>query len=257
MTASGCQNKIFCKSFLLSCLLALSLIGFMIFFYNKGFAGENDLSEIKKELDEIKKMLSGLKGDVRPPPSLEAIVSIDDKPFLGNKDAPVTMVAFSDYQCPFCARFSNETLPLLKKEYVETGKLKYVFREFPLDFHQYAQKAAVAANCAGEQGKYWEMHDKIFRSQSAMQIEDLKGYAKQINLDQDAFSACLNGGKYDKKIKKDMDDGTKAGVTGTPTFFLGITGKNKEIRGRRLVGAQPFDIFKQQIDELLKKAASK
>lgn len=253
----------FSKGFLLSCLLVFSLIGLTTFSYDNAFAADKDLSEIKKELqeikkelDEIKKILSVLRGDVRPAPPVEAIVSIDDEPFLGNKDAPLTLIAFSDYQCPFCARFSNETLPILKKEYVETGKLKYVFRDFPLAFHQYAHKAAIATNCAGEQGRYWEMHDKLFKNQFAMQIEDLKGYSRQINLNQEAFIACLDSGKYDKKIKKDMDDGTKAGVSGTPTFFLGLTGKNKEIKGRRLVGAQPFDVFKQQIDELLKKAAS-
>lgn len=254
----------FSKGFLLTCLLVFSLIGLTIFSYDNAFAADKDISdikkelqEIKKELDEIKKILSGLRGDVRPAPPAEATVSIDDEPFLGNKDAPVTIIEFSDYQCPFCARFFNETLPLLKKEYVETGKLKFVFRDFPLDFHQYAHKAAIAANCAGEQGKYWEMHDKLFKNQSAMQIEDLKGYARQINLNQEAFAACLDSGKYDRKIKKDIEDGAKADVTGTPTFFVGPTGQSKDIKGRRLVGAQPFDIFKRQIDEFLKKAASK
>ncbi|MEK6576743.1 MAG: DsbA family protein [Nitrospirota bacterium] len=246
-------------------LMILSLIGVFILTSGKALAKDEDLIEIKKELsgikkelEEIKKILSKLRVEGPPPqPPAEAEVSIDDDPFMGKKDAPLTLIEFSDFQCPFCARFSIETLPLLKKEYIETGRLKLVFRDFPLGFHQFAQKAAEAVNCAGEQGKYWEMHDRIFQNQSAMKVEDLKGHARQINLNQDLFTACLESGKYDKEIKKDIDDGTRAGVTGTPTFFLGITGKNKQIKGGRLVGAQPFDAFKEQIETLLKSSAQR
>jgi len=246
-------------------LLMISLIGVFILTSGNVLAKDEDfieikkeLSEIKKELDEIKKILSRPRAEGAPPQQpAEAVVSIDDDPFMGKKDAPLTLIEFSDFQCPFCARFATETLPLLKKEYIETGKLKLVFRDFPLGFHQFAQKAAEAVNCADDQGKYWEMHDMIFQNQSAMKIEDLKGHARRINLNQDVFTACLDSGKYDKEIKKDLDDGTKAGVTGTPTFFLGVTGKDKQIKGGRIVGAQPFDAFKEQIEALLKSSTQK
>jgi protein-disulfide isomerase len=171
-------------------------------------------------------------------------VSLDDDPIKGNKNAPVTIVEFSDYQCPFCGRYFSQTYPQILKQYVNTGKVKYVFRDFPLSFHKNAQKAAEAAECAHEQDKYWEMHDKLFENQRNLDIASLKQYAADINLDTKKFNSCLDSGKYASEVQKDFNEGSRYGVSGTPTFF---------INGIKLVGAQPLSAFKQVIDAELTK----
>lgn len=214
---------------------------------------KDDISEVKKELGEIKRLLqSRPQRPQRPPTPTEAKAEVDDDPFLGDTNAPVTLIEFSDYQCPYCGRFFQTTLPQLKKEYIDTGKLKYVFRDFPLPFHQQAQKASEAAQCAGDQGKYWEMHDLIFKNQRAMQVEDLKGYAENLGLNKANFDKCLDGDKYTEEVKKDMADGRKVGVRGTPSFVLGKSTKDGKIDGKFLRGAQSYQSFKEEIDSLLK-----
>jgi len=176
-------------------------------------------------------------------------VSEDDDPILGNKNAEVTVIEFSDYQCPFCRSFWKDTLPLLKSEYIDTGKIKLVFRDYPLAFHAMAKSAATAANCAGKQGKYWEMHDKIFTEQEKLgqgtiqfDSDDLKKWATDLNLKKNQFDQCFDGDEFNEEIAADTADGNKAGVSGTPSFF---------INGKKIVGAQPFSVFKATIDEEL------
>ncbi len=163
---------------------------------------------------------------------------------MGNPDAPVTIIEYSDFQCPFCGRFFQQTLPLIKENYIKTGKAKLEYKHFPLSFHQYAQKAAEAAECAGEQGKFWEMHDKIFENQQALDTESLKSYARDIGLNGDQFDSCLDSGKYASKVQQDFNDGREAGVSGTPTLF---------VNGQKIVGAQPFETFKNAIEAELAK----
>jgi protein-disulfide isomerase len=151
------------------------------------------------------------------------VVSIDDDPVKGSKNAPITIVEFSDFQCPFCARFYAQTLPSIEENYIKTGKVKFIYRDFPLNFHQYAQKAAEAAECADEQGKFWEYHDILFQKQSEWSsagVEKLKEYAQNLGLDTAKFNECLDSGKYTDEIQKDYSDGSNYGVTGTPTFFI-------------------------------------
>jgi protein-disulfide isomerase len=169
-------------------------------------------------------------------------VSADDDDVLGDEDAPVTIIEFSDYECPFCARFYSQTLPAIKEKYIDTGKAKLIFRDFPLGFHADAQKAAEAAECAGEQGKYWEMHDKIFENQQAIDVASLKQYAGDIGLNATAFDQCLDSGAMADEVKKDLADGQAYGISGTPSFF---------INGVALVGAQPFSAFEQVIESQL------
>ena len=169
-------------------------------------------------------------------------VSADDDPSKGDANAPITIIEFSDFECPFCARFYQQTLPQLEKEYIDTGKVKFVYRDFPLSFHPNAQKAAEAGECADDQGKFWEMHDKIFDNQNAISINDLKGYAADLGLDTDEFNSCLDSGKHSAEVQKDFKDGQAARVSGTPAFF---------INGVKLVGAQPFSAFQQIIESQL------
>ncbi|WP_338865039.1 thioredoxin domain-containing protein [Myxococcus stipitatus] len=179
----------------------------------------------------------------RPPAERKQVAATG--PSKGADNAPITIVEFSDFQCPFCSR-ANASVDQVMKEY--EGKVKLVFRQFPLDFHKEAQKAAEASLCAADQGKFWEMHDKLFASQSALQVEHLKTYAGELGLDKAKFDKCLDSGEKAATVKSDMADGQKVGVTGTPAFF---------INGIMLSGAQPPEEFKSIIDAELKAPAQK
>ena len=179
-------------------------------------------------------------------------VSVDDDPMLGNPKAKVTLVEFSDFQCPFCRSFWSEAFQQIKKEYIDTGKVRFVYRDFPLSFHQGAVPAAQGAECADDQGKFWEMHDKMFQEQAkqgggTVQFSDVdvKKWAGQVaGLDLGKWNECFNSNKYQSEVEKDFKDGTSYGVSGTPTTF---------INGTALIGAQPFSAFKAEIDKLLQK----
>lgn len=182
-------------------------------------------------------------------------VSADDDPVLGEKNAPVEIIEFSDFQCPFCRKFWTDTFPQLKTDYIDTGKVKVVYRDFPLaSIHPMAQKSAEAAQCANDQGKFWEYHDKMYGEQNIIDsgniegpvkgtaqytVNDLKKWAKDLGLDSEEFDSCLDDGKYEDEVNKDFQDGASAGVQGTPSFF---------INGNQLSGAQPFAAFKTAID---------
>ncbi len=162
----------------------------------------SELAEIKKDIAEIKSILI-LQGRPRPrrPSRVTAEVSVLGKPSLGREDAPVTMVEFSDYQCPFCKRHFLTVLPIIKKEYIDTGKIRYVFRDFPIaSLHPQAKKGHEAAYCAREQNKYWEMHDTLFENSKDFSVPALKRYAQGIGLDGDRFNTCLQSRKYASKI---------------------------------------------------------
>jgi len=209
---------------------------------------------IQRELEAIKKLLSGRQG----PPAVETqdvVLSADDDPFKGDKNARLTLVEFSDYQCPFCARHFRETLPQIERDYVKTGKVKYVFRDFPIEsIHKDAFKAGEAANCAGEQGKYWEMHDRLFSNQQALGQKDLSLHAQTLGLDMPGFQQCLTSGRQASEIRKDVAEGSKVGVRGTPTFFLGLTQPDSKIKVLRIIrGAQPYTVFKDAIENLLQR----
>ena len=165
---------------------------------------KTEIKRVKSGLESMQKELASLRSLVAsrqapPAPRADTLVTVGlaDHPMLGTPEAPLTLIEFSDYQCPFCRRFAETTLPALKRDYIETGKLRYVFRDFPLDrLHPHARKAAEAAHCAGDQGQYWAMHDLLFQHQQALQVERLKGYARQLGLNARAFEACLDQGQY-------------------------------------------------------------
>jgi protein-disulfide isomerase len=178
-------------------------------------------------------------------------IGVDDDPVLGSPDAKVLMIEFGDYQCPSCRMFWKDVEPRLKKEYIDTGKVKLVFRDYPLmQIHPEALLAAMAVDCAGEQGKYWQYHDKVFREQYnkgddiiRLKAADLKKWAKDIGVDQAKFDQCVDSEKYKNEVMKDKADGDAAGVQGTPTFF---------INGHVMGGAQQYPEYKKLIDELLR-----
>ena len=216
---------------------------------------KQEQAAIRKEIGEIKELLrgrvasspaSGAPGDV--------LVAVQQAPTLGHGSARVTIVEFSDYQCPFCHRHWSQVLPELVKDYVKTGKVRYVFRDFPIaSLHPQAHRLHEAAHCAGDQGRYWEMHDRLFEDPQRSDAKDLVARARALGLDEPRFERCLAGGVHAAKVRQAIADGEKARVRGTPTFFLAITEPDgAPIRPQRLVvGAQPYAAFKQAIDSLL------
>ncbi len=196
--------------------------------------------------------------EIAPAPEPVELI-IADAPYLGQADAAVTLVEFTDYQCPYCRRHFERTQSQLVKDYVETGNLKYVLREFPIEsLHKKAFKASEAALCAADQGKYWEMHDMLFQNQRKLDPDDLKAHAEGLGLDMAAFQDCFEGGKYTQRVRDDLRDGRAAGVRGTPSFFLGLTdpADPSKIKGIKFIrGAQPYPVFKQAIDALIAQAA--
>ncbi len=214
-------------------------------------------ADIKKQLDEIKKLLQARPAARPQPPAAPNVKDVEfdlgSNTFKGDPSAPLTLIEMTDYQCPYCARYAKQTYPQIQKEYVETGKVRYVLVDMPLEsIHRLAFKAAEATHCAGEQDKYWEMHDRLFDNQRA--LEPWSGHAEALGLDGDAFTACLDSGKYADDIRADMRLAAKAGVRGTPGFLLARTDPDNptKVKGiTSLRGAQPFPSFKAQIDKAL------
>jgi protein-disulfide isomerase len=197
----------------------------------------------------------GLAGGVQQQPlpiTKVASVNTDQAPMKGKADAPVTMVEFADFQCPFCSRFASDTLQQLVKTYVDTGKIKFVYKEFPLPFHSNSQPAAMAAECANEQGKFWPYHDKLYATQTTWDSQNsntvkntFKQYAVSLGLNAASFNSCLDSSKYSDKIQKESGEGSQYGVSGTPTFYVG----NQKAGYTQIVGAQPIPSFEQLIKQ--------
>jgi protein-disulfide isomerase len=180
-------------------------------------------------------------------------LSIQGENFRGNSGASVAMIEYADFECPFCGKYAREVYPKILDEYVKTGKVKLFYRDLPLPMHPHALAAARAARCAGEQGKYWEMHDSLFASQTALSDSALQDRAKTLGLDTTEFKRCLSSGKYADEIQKSLSEAEKLGVRGTPTFFLGTVDPNGDVVkiGKTIVGARPYENFKAALDDLL------
>jgi protein-disulfide isomerase len=170
---------------------------------------------------------------------------------IGRPDAPVTLVEFADYQCPFCKKFHTDAYAELKKNYIDTGKVRFVSRDLPLEFHPFAMKAAEAARCAGDQNKYWELRDALYSNAAPPSEDVIKKASEGLALDAKGFQACLDSDKYKVNVQKDASDAAKLQISGTPTFVLAKSAKDK-LDGVRIVGAQPFAAFQAAIEGLLK-----
>lgn len=226
-------------------IAVISTIGFIVLLATGGFSGEktaNINQAIQKPSDNVPQ---------EAPPSQQAgkITITADDHIRGEKNASITLVEFSDFQCPFCKRF-HPTMQKVMEEY--KGKVRWVYRHFPLGFHQNAQKSAEASECAGEQGKFWKYSDKLFENSQAdgtgLNIEDLKRYAEELGLDTSKFNDCLSSNKFANKVKSDMASGQAAGITGTPGTILIDEDGNTQL----ISGALPFEQIKAKIDAVLR-----
>jgi len=207
-----------------------------------------ELKAIRQVLEKIEKQ--GGRAAQRSSKPTTAKISIKGKQVMGAKDAPVTVVEFADYQCPFCLRFTKTTFPLLKKKYIDTGKVRWVALNLPLPFHKDARKAAQAAHCAGEQDKFWEMRELLFRNPQKLNTENLPAHAETLSLDMQAFNSCLQSNRHLAAIDQDAKDAKAVRLTGTPSFIIGKTASD-EISGQVVIGAQPMNIFEAAIGKAL------
>jgi len=219
------------------------------------FAGYFVASTVNEPEYVTRSQLQDLLSRAQPAAPQKLIVSLDDDPMIGNPNAPVTIVESSDFECPFCARFHQQTLPLIMENYVETGAVNIVYRDFPIDsIHPNARIAHIASECADEQGMFWPYHDILFEMQSewsGLGSEDVVGqvitYAEMLSLDAGAFTSCLGDPGIGAEIDADKSQGSRYGASGTPAFFIG----NAETGYEMVAGAKPFESFAQVIDQKL------
>jgi protein-disulfide isomerase len=210
----------------------------------------NGLEKKIKEIDSKLTQLSAVLQPKEPPkPGSKKVEGVDagSNPVKGDMTAPVLLVEFSDFECPFSKRFYQDTFPKIDKEYIATGKVRFAYRDFPLAFHPQAENAAIAARCAGRQDKYWEMFNKL-TSSSKLDADGPEKFAKELGLRPKAFMDCVHSAEIKDAVKKDMAEAAKFGVSGTPAFF---------INGRMIEGAYPYEAFKQIINEELAKTGAK
>ena len=238
------------SALLIGGLVAALVVAAFLGGYSVGTADDPSVSN-----DDLAEMIRTLQ---EPAPAQErkadpVFVSTDDDPIKGDPDAPLTIVEFSDFQCPFCSRFYSETLEMLERSYIDTGKANFVYRDMPLDIHPNAIPAHIAAECADEQGAFWQYHDILFERQaewSRLGPADLDAklvaYAEKLNLDSE-FADCLKSADAAREVQKDHSHAVSYGVTGTPTFFIG----NDSTGYVKLSGAQPFAAFQSVIDSKL------
>ena len=172
---------------------------------------------------------------------------------MGYSTASLRLIELGDFQCPFCKRFFDNTFPLIKSKFIDTGMVKYEFRHYPLSFHQDANRAAQAAECADDQGKFWEMHDKMFNNQDKLDLKGLVEMADEVQMHERVFEDCIKSGKYENEVKDQMSDGSKQGVKGTPGFILIYTDKNGLETKVNIAGAQPFAKFDELIESAWRK----
>lgn len=222
---------------------------------------DNQVAQLKKNQAQLQKDMAEIKTLLRqqpatpkrPPTARTENIPLNGISFLGKTDAPITIVEYTDYQCPFCRRHAQNTLPLLLKQYIDTGKVRYGIREFPLqDLHPKAFRLSEAALCAGDQGKYWEMHDRLMNDTAVASDKTAEGGA--LGLDAEEFTQCMNTNMHADKIRRDLASGFALGVRGTPYFLMGLTDHedDKQLHvATTLSGAQPFLRFQSEIERLI------
>ena len=219
-----------------------------------------DIEELREEQRRLRQDIEQLKGILRQRDAssrirpVDVVLDIRQARSKGDRNARLVLVEFGDYECPFCAQHFHKTRPQIDRDYVQTGKLRYVFRDFPLQtIHKDAFRAAEGAACAEERGKFWEMHDALFANSRSLGVGDLKRHAEGVGLDASEFAQCLATGKHASKIQQSLADGQRAGVRATPSFLLGVTTPDTQsVKATTMLqGAQPYGVFREAIEGLL------
>jgi protein-disulfide isomerase len=229
-----------------------------------GLASADD-ADLRKEMEQLKAQVKALQADLEQikatlkeqSAKTNPVFDISGDPVMGDVNARLTLIEFADFQCPYCQQYFKTIYQQVLDTYVKTGKMRYVFADFPGEqIHPFAMKAAEAAHCANEQGKFWEMHDQLFTRQSELGTTAVADGSKALGLNDAAFSACVTGGKYAAKIREAGQTASSLGLKGTPAFVFGLAdaaNASKVKLVRALVGAQPYAQFQQIIDTLLAK----
>jgi protein-disulfide isomerase len=208
--------------------------------------------QILEELRQIRQLLEkqAENGKAAAPGPAKAKLHLEGAPMLGSKDAPVTMVEFTDYQCPFCQRFHLQVYGQLKKDFIDTGKVRFFSRDLPIDsLHPNATRAAQAARCAGDQGQFWQLRDIMATHPEALDLESLVADASLLKMDKGAFRGCVEKGKYKEAVQGDLLEAMKIGADGTPAFVVGKSTPDG-VDGEMVVGAQPYSLFEEKFKQL-------
>jgi protein-disulfide isomerase len=204
--------------------------------------------QIISRLEELKQIL---QSNSQPPPV--SSVSVRGEMFRGDSGARVAIIEYSDFECPYCGQYERNTSPQILEHYIKTAKVKLFYRDLPLPMHPHALSATSAARCAGEQGKYWEMHDSLFAKQTALSDPALLERAKTLGLDANKFTECFSSDKYSDDLRKSVAEAQRMGIDGTPTFFIGTIGRDGDVVNisKRIIGARSFETFQSALDEVL------
>ena len=214
---------------------------------------QQQMDEILKELKAIRQLLERQAQAVpAPPPTDRVRLGSSEGHTLGRSDAPIVMVEFTDLQCPFCSRFARTTFEEIRKAYIDTQKVRFITRDFPIpQLHPHAQIAARSSRCAEEQGKYWEMRTALVQNADKLSPAFITETGAGLKLEGKAFQACLDSTRFQSEIQKDIDVAGSVGITGTPSFVIGRANPDGSIEGVRVVGAQTFAAFEARFKELL------
>jgi protein-disulfide isomerase len=211
--------------------------------------------EILSELRQIRQLLQKQgQGQVQPAPEpapTRAKLNLEGFEMLGDKKAPLTIVEFTDYQCPFCQRFHMSSYPEIKKNYIDTGKVRFYSRDLPLDFHANAMRAAQAARCANEQGQYWKLREVMSSNPDKLDLTNLVAFASELKMDTGKFRGCVESEKYKNAVQTDAMEAMKIGANGTPTFVIGKS-TPEGVDGEVMIGAMPFVMFDEKLKSLQK-----
>ena len=239
--------------------VAATLLGGVTLAHAEGITSE----QAQQILDELKAIRKTLETRPAVPAQPAAPAPVDDKVSIaftaggfsvGKENEPLVLIEYTDYQCPFCQRYHNDSFAQIKANFIDTGKIRYISRDFPLPFHENARRGATAARCAAEQGKFWELRHTMIVNANQLQADKLGGYAQAASMDVPKFQACVDSDKYRAAIDKDIAEGSAVGVSGTPSFVLGRV-ENGQLQGVRMVGAMPYAQFEAKIQDMLKQTA--
>jgi protein-disulfide isomerase len=214
---------------------------------------QRQIQLLQTQLAELKALLLARPAGPPGPPAVTGLVLPAGGATKGSAKAPLTIVEYTDFECPFCARYARESYPRLIREFVDAGRVRYVVRHLPLEsIHPSARGAAQAAECARQQGKFWEMHDRLFANPQALSRADLDRTADALGLAMPAFRQCVDSPAAAAAVSRDLDEALRAGISATPSFIIGTTEPDGSVKAlRRLSGAQPYPVFKAALEGLL------